>query len=71
MDVFLRAVAIAIEVVILAALLYSLLYAVWLTVFDLGLGSRYKKLLTMALVAVGGLVLTFLIAHLTSFYPSL
>ena len=71
MDVFLRVLAIAIVVIILTALLYCLLDAVWLTIFDLGLGSKYKKLKAMALVVVGGLAMVFLIAHLTSFYPML
>ena len=71
MDVFLRAIAIAIEVIILAVLLYCLLDGVWLTIFDLGLGSKYKKAIAMALAVVGGLVVVFLIAHLTTFYPTI
>ena len=71
MDVFLRVIAIAIEVIILAVLLYCLLDAAWLTIFDLGLGSKYKRVIAMALAAVGSLVVVFLIAHLTSLYPTI
>jgi len=71
MDIFLRAVAILIEVVILAAVMYALLKGVKLIVFDLGLGAKYKKIITMALITVGGISVIFFIAHLTSFYPSL
>ena len=70
MDVLLRVVAIFIEVVILAAVMYVLFTGVRLTVFDLGLGLRYKKVVTMALVLAGVIVVVFFIAHLTSFYPN-
>ena len=69
MDIFLRAVAILVEVVILAAVMYALLRGVKLIVFDLGLGDKYKKIITMALITVGGISVIFFIAHLTSFYP--
>jgi len=70
MDVLLRAVAIFIEVAILAAVMYVLFTGVRLTVFDLGLGLRYKKVVTMALILAGFIVVVFFIAHLTSFYPN-
>ncbi len=70
MDVLLRVVAIFIEVVILAAVMYVLFTGVRLTVFDLGLGLRYKKIVTIALVLAGFIVVVFFIAHLTSFYPN-
>ncbi len=71
MDVLLRAIAIFIEVVILAAIIYALAAGVRLTVFDLGLGPKYKKVVTMALVVAGCIVVVFFIAHLTSFYPTI
>lgn len=71
MDVFLRVIAISIEVVILMALAGCLLYGVWLTIFDLGLGGKYKTAIAMALVVVSCLVVVFLIAHLTTFYPAI
>lgn len=70
MDVLLRVIAIFIEVVILAAVMYVLFTGVRLTVFDLGLGLRYKKIVTIALVLAGFIVVVFFIAHLTSFYPN-
>jgi hypothetical protein len=65
-----RAIAIAVEVLILATVMFSLLWAVRLTIFDLGLGQKYKGIRTMLLVAVGVSSVVFFIAHLTSFYPS-
>lgn len=70
MDVLLRVVAIFIEVAILTAIMYVLFTGVRLTVFDLGLGLRYKKIVTIALVLAGFIVVVFFIAHLTSFYPN-
>ena len=71
MDVLLRVIAIATEVVILASIMYSLLTGVKLTVFDLGIGLKYKKILTVVLVLLGCIVLVFFIAHLTAFYPTI
>ena len=70
MDIFLRAVAILIEVAILASIIYVLLTGVRLTIFDLGLRPKYKKVIAMALVVAGCIVLVFFIAHLTTFYPA-
>ncbi|OGO38134.1 MAG: hypothetical protein A2147_02960 [Chloroflexi bacterium RBG_16_57_8] len=66
-----RAIAIAVEVLILAAIMFSLLWGVRLILFDLFLGPKYKKMITLALVAVGGLSVVFFIGHLTAFYPAL
>ena len=71
MDILLRAIAIFIEVVLLAAIMYCLLTGVRLTVFDLGLRPKYKKVVAMALVLVGCVVVVFFIAHLTAFYPTI
>ncbi len=65
-----RAIAIFIELVILGALVFSLLWAVRLALFDLWLTPKYRPVATMALTVVGGLAMMFLIAHLVSFYPS-
>jgi len=56
--------------VILAVLVFSLLWAVRLALFDLWLGPKYRPVATMALATIGGLAMIFLIAHLISFYPS-
>ena len=71
MDVLLRAIAIFIEVLLLASIMYVLLTGVRLTIFDLGLGPRYKKVVAMVLVMAGGILVVFFIAHLTTFYPAL
>ena len=70
MDVLLRAIAIFIEVLLLALIMYVLLAGTRLTIFDLGLGSRYQKVVALLLVMVGGMVVIFFIAHLTAFYPA-
>lgn len=69
MDTFLRVLAIIVEVLILAALIYALLRGVQLTVFDLGLEPKYKKIVVLALVLAGSAAIVFFIAHLISFYP--
>ncbi len=71
MDILLRTIAIFIEVLILAAIIYCLLTGARLTIFDLGLGPKYKKVVTMALVVAGCIVVVFFIAHLISFYPTI
>ena len=71
MDIFLRAIAILVEVSILAAIIYALLSGLQLTVFDLGLGSKYRKIVVIALVLVGSMAVVFFIAHLISFYPTI
>jgi hypothetical protein len=71
MNIFLRAIAILVEVLILAALIYALLRALQLTVFELGLESKYKKIVVIALVLAGSMAIVFFIAHLISFYPTI
>ena len=71
MDILLRAIAIFVEVAILAVIIYVLLTGVRLVVFDLGLGPKYKKVVAMALVLAGGMVVVFFIAHLISLYPGI
>ena len=71
MEIMTRALAVLVEVVILSAIIFSLLWAVRLTIFDLGLRPRYKRMVTSALVTVGVICLVFFIVHLTAFYPSL
>ncbi len=71
MDVLLRVIAIFFEVVLLAVIIYVMLNSVRLTVFDLGIGPKYSKAVTMALIAAGILMVVFFIAHLTAFYPEI
>lgn len=69
MDVLLRVIAIIVEVLLLTAISYAILNGVRLAAFDLGLGGKFRKAITMALVVVGVIVVVFFIAHLTTFYP--
>ena len=71
MDMFLRIIAIFSEMVLLAAITCVVLNGVRLTIFDLGPGPKYKKAVAMALLAIGGIVVVFFIAHLITFYPTL
>ena len=70
MDVLLRTIAIIVELVLLAAIIYALFSGVRLAAFDLGIKPKYNKAVTMALLAVGAIVVVFFIAHLTTFYPA-
>jgi len=71
MDVLVRTIAIVIEVVILAAIAYAVLNGVRLSAFDLGVKPKYSRAIAMMLLAVGFIILTFFIAHLTTFYPAI
>ena len=71
MDVLLRAIAIFVEVAILAAVIYALVTGVRLIIFELGLGPKYKKFIIVVLVMVGSLIVVFFIAHLAFLYPTI
>ena len=70
MDVWVRTMFIIVEVFFLTALLVCLLGGLWLTGFDLGTKAKYRRAILMALVAMGGLGVTFFVVHLISFYPT-
>ena len=67
----LRSVTLVVELAILTAALYSFLVGFRFTLFDLGLDQKYQRFVTISLFIIGGLVLSFLIAHLITFYPRL
>ena len=69
MDTVLRAIAIFLEVVLLAVVAYAVLNGVRLTAFDLGIRPKYRKAIAMVLVVVGVILLVFFVAHLATFYP--
>ena len=69
MDIALRALAIFIEVIILMAMFYFILNGVRLLLFDLGITQKYSKVISMVLIAIGFILATFFISHLTAFYP--
>ena len=62
--------SIIIELFFLTILVACLLGGIWLTLFDLGLKSKYRRAVMMALTAVGCAAVAFFIAHLISFYPT-
>jgi succinate dehydrogenase/fumarate reductase cytochrome b subunit len=71
MDTFLRTIAIIIEVLLLAVIAYAVFRGVRLTVLDLGVKAKYGRAISLALIAVGVILLVFFIAHLTTFYPEI
>ena len=70
MDIFLRVVAIILEVLVLASIAYCILWGVKLALAEFGVGPKYSKAILMALTVVGVLLVCFFIAHLTAFYPT-
>jgi succinate dehydrogenase/fumarate reductase cytochrome b subunit len=70
MEVFLRVIAIILEIVVLSAIVYAILSGVRLGLNDFGAGPKYTKAIVMALAAVGFILLIFFVAHLTVFYPT-
>ena len=71
MESVFRPVAIAVEVIILMGVIYSLFLGVKLTAFDFGLEEKYKRFICWVFVIMGCLALVFFIAHLVTFYPRL
>jgi hypothetical protein len=71
MESVFRPVAIAVEVIILMGVIYSLFLGVKLTAFDFGLEEKYKRFICWVFVIMGCLALVFFVAHLVTFYPRL
>ena len=71
MGILVRTIAIIVEVLILAVIAYSVLNGVRLSAFDLGVKPKYSRAIAMMLIVVGFIILTFFIAHLTTFYPAI
>ncbi|MFC1846281.1 hypothetical protein ACFLYM_02560 [Chloroflexota bacterium] len=71
MDIFIRIIAIIIELVILMALFYCILNGVRLIIFDFGLTQKYARIVAVLFLAVGCILAVFLISHLTAFYPAI
>lgn len=69
MDVFLRVIAIVIEVAVLGAVFYYILAGLRMMLFDLGIKQEYSKIITVVLIVVGCILVTFLVSHLYTFYP--
>jgi succinate dehydrogenase/fumarate reductase cytochrome b subunit len=71
MDIFLRVIAIIIEVTVLGVVFYYMLAGLRTMLFDLGVKREYSKIITVALIAVGCILVTFLVSHLYTFYPEI
>jgi hypothetical protein len=69
MDQFLRVAAVLLEVLVLAGMMFSILWGVKLLAADLGVSSKYTKAIMMALSVLFGILVFFFIMHLTAFYP--
>lgn len=70
MDIFIRTIAIIVEVLLLGIIAYSVLVGVRFIASDLGLKPKYNRMINAALIMVGCIVLIFFIAHLTLLYPT-
>ena len=64
-------IAVAVEVIILMGVMYSLFLAVKLSALDFGLEEKYQKFIDWVFMIMGCLALVFFIAHLVTFYPRL
>lgn len=71
MDIFLRVIAIIIELAVLGGVFYCMLAGLRTMLFDLGVKREYSKIITIALFALGCILLTFLFPHLFTFYPEI
>ena len=71
MDAFLRAIAVILEIIVIGAIFFCILYGVKMVLLEIGMKEKYSKIINVALVAVGGLLLTFLASHLATFYPTI
>ena len=65
----LRPVVMAVEIIVLMGVVWSLFLGVKLTAFDFGVEEKYKTFLGWAFMIMGCLALVFFIAHLVTFYP--
>ncbi len=67
----LRVLAVFLEVLVLAGIVFCILYGVRLILADFGVGPKYNKILAMALIAGGCILVVFFATHLSAFYPSI
>ena len=64
-----RALNLCVELALLMILVYFLLEAVKIALFDFGLNQKYRKFITSVLMIYGCLMFVFLASHLILFYP--
>jgi hypothetical protein len=66
-----RPVAIAVEVIILMGVIFSLFLGMKLSALDFGLEEKYQEFIDWVFMIMGCLAFVFFIAHLVTFYPRL
>lgn len=69
MSTLARAAAIFLEILVLSSIALTLLAALRITVFDLGLKPKYGRAITMVMVLIAVIAISFFSVHLTLFYP--
>jgi hypothetical protein len=67
----LRPIAIAVEVIVLMGVIYSLFLGVKLAATDFGLEQKFDTFINWVFMIMGCLALVFFVAHLVTFYPRL
>ena len=70
-DQALRVLAVFLEVLILTSIISCILIGVRLILSDFGVGLKYNKILMIALITGGGILVVFFAIHLSVFYPSI
>jgi hypothetical protein len=70
MDTLVRTIAIIVEVLLLGVIAYSVLNGVRMAALDLGIKAKYNRMITLVMLVIGIIVLTFFVAHLVTFYPA-
>jgi len=69
MESALRPVAIALEVIVLMGVIFSLFLGVKLAAIDFGLEEKFQTFIDRVFMIMGCLALVFFVAHLVTFYP--
>jgi len=66
----LRVLAVFLEVLVLTGIVFCILNGVRLILSDFGIGPKYNRIILMALVAGGFILVVFFATHLSTFYPT-
>ena len=68
-DDLVRVIAVTLEVAVLFGVFYCLLNGVRLIVMEYVVGVEYSNMVKIGFGVIEFLILVFLVAHVTSFYP--
>ncbi len=69
MESALRPVAIAVEVIVLMGVIYSIFLGVKLSALDFGVEEKFQTFIDWVFMIMGCLAFVFFVAHLVTFYP--